>query len=159
MSGFRDDGKNMRMRVTVSGLIYNPEGEILLCKMPENRGAYPGQWAIPGGGIDEGEMMRETLVREIKEEVGLDVSEIVPLSFDDDVREKVNKDGSKETLYMIHLVFECRVGVQDIESLENNMSVRINDEFEAFVWVKPEDVSRYNLNEATMKTFKKKGWV
>jgi nucleoside triphosphatase len=63
----------MRMRVTVSGLIYNSEGEVLLCKMPENRGAYPGQWAIPGGGIDEGEMIRETLIREMKEEVGLEV--------------------------------------------------------------------------------------
>ena len=134
----------------MTGIIRNEKGEILLCKMPINRGAYPGQWAIPGGGIEEGEKIRETLVRELREEVGLEVADIDPFSFDDDVREKINKDGSKEKLYLIHLVFEC---------LAIGEEVKINDEFEEYAWVKPEKVIDYDLNEATVKTFKIKGWV
>ena len=32
------------------------------------------KWTIPGGHIELGETMREAVVREVKEEVGLDVS-------------------------------------------------------------------------------------
>jgi nucleoside triphosphatase len=140
----------MRTRVTVTGLIKNEKGEVLLCKMPVNRGAYPGQWAIPGGGVEDNEKIRETLARELKEEVGLEVSEVMPFSFDDDTREKINKDGSKERLYMIHLVFDCK---------SSDNKVTINDEFEDYAWVKLEELKNYDLNNATIKTFKKKGWL
>jgi nucleoside triphosphatase len=140
----------MKTRVTVTGLIQNAKGEILLCKMPLTRGAYPGQWAIPGGGIEEGERIREALQRELGEEVGLEVSEIKPFSFDDDVREKINADGTKETIYMIHLVFDCKTLTD---------SVIINDEFEEYAWVKPENLKNYDLNVATVKTMSKKGWL
>ena len=53
----------MKARVIVVSVIRNKKGEILLCKMPENRGVYPGQWALPGGGIEEGEKMEEALHR------------------------------------------------------------------------------------------------
>jgi nucleoside triphosphatase len=143
----------MRTRVTVTGIIRNNEGKILLCKMPINRGVYPGQWAIPGGGIEEGEEMREALGRELQEEVGLEVTEIVPFCFDDDTREKINKDGSKEMLYMIHLIFDCKaVGDADLRPV-------LNDEFDEYAWVKPDGVGKYDINEATRKTFTKKGWT
>jgi nucleoside triphosphatase len=54
---------------------------------------------------------------------------------------------------MIHLVFECHVGAN------NHLPVQINDEFDAYAWVKPENVKGYDLNDATRKTFAKKGWV
>lgn len=139
----------MKMRVTVSGIIKNSKGEVLLCKMPANRGAYPGKWAIPGGGIEEGEQIRETLIRELREEVGLEVTNIEPASFDDAVREKIFADGHKETVYMILLVFDCET--------KSNL-VKINDEFEAFAWVATDKLKDYDLNSATIKTFKKKGW-
>jgi nucleoside triphosphatase len=136
--------------VTVSGIVHNHKGEILLCKMPEGRGAYPGQWAIPGGGIDEGEQMRETLVREMGEEVGLKVAELEPFAFEDAVRDKISRDGSAERLYMIHLVFDCKVVSGEL---------KMNDEFEEYAWVMPEKLREYDLNEATIKTFTKKGWI
>ncbi len=140
----------MKTRVTVSGLIYNSKGEVLLCKMPLNRGAYPGQWAIPGGGMEEGEKVRETLVRELREEVGLEVEKITTFGFEDDVREKLMVDGTREKLYMIHLVCECW-SVDD--------QVKINEEFEAYAWVKPAEIKDYDLNEATVKTMKRRGFI
>ena len=41
-------------RVIVVGLIHNGRGEWLLCKMPAERGVFPGQWGLPGGGIEPG---------------------------------------------------------------------------------------------------------
>lgn len=143
----------IRTRIGVVGIIRNSEGEVLLCKMPLNRGVYPGQWALPGGGIEEGEKMEEALVREIKEEVGLEVSRIEAFWFQDDVVEKLKPDGSKEKLYMIHLLFDCVV----IEGVD--LQLAINDEFEEYAWVEPENVGQYDLNRATRATFKRKGWL
>ena len=39
----------MRQRVIVCPVIQN-DGEYLLCKMASDRGVFPGQWALPGGG-------------------------------------------------------------------------------------------------------------
>jgi nucleoside triphosphatase len=142
--------KQMKMRIGAVGIIRNLKGEVLLCKMPKNRGAYPGKWAIPGGGIEPEETMREALKREIKEEVGLEVTHIEPDSFDDDTVDKIGRDGKTERLYMIHLVFDCEAV---------NDTVVINDEFEEYAWVKPEKVKEYDLNDATVKTFTKKGWM
>lgn len=53
---------------SVSGLIYNEKKEILLIK----RRDVP-VWALPGGGIEEGESPDLALLREIEEETGLKV--------------------------------------------------------------------------------------
>lgn len=41
--------------------------------------AYPNIWNTPGGGIDEGETPREAMIRELKEEINLDATEIIDL--------------------------------------------------------------------------------
>lgn len=140
----------MKTRVGVVGIIRNQKGEVLLCKMPLNRGVYPGQWAIPGGGIEEGETMLKALEREIREEVGLTLKKIAPFWFQDDTKEKIFADGHKEMLYMIHLVFDGET---------DDGVVRINDEFEEYAWVGIDDLHSYDLNSATVQTFKQKGWL
>ena len=61
------------------GLVINEAGEILLGRrnQPENPQIH-GKWEFPGGGIEYGESPEDALVREMKEETGLDV-EIVRL--------------------------------------------------------------------------------
>ena len=54
------------------GVVYNDEGEVLLIK--KARGAYKGQFDLPGGGIEYGESADETLKREFEEEIGLRIT-------------------------------------------------------------------------------------
>lgn len=58
----------MRQRTIVCPLIQN-DGCYLLCKMADNRGVFPGQWALSGGGVEPGERIEEALRREIREEL------------------------------------------------------------------------------------------
>ncbi|MEB1113630.1 nucleoside triphosphatase NudI, partial [Citrobacter portucalensis] len=92
----------------------------------------------------------QALRREVREELGeqLVLSEITPWTFSDDIRTKTYADGSQEEIYMIYLIFDC---------VAANREVKINEEFQAFAWVKPEDLGAYDLNIATRKTLTLKG--
>jgi nucleoside triphosphatase len=120
--------------------------------MLEDRGVFPGQWALSGGGLEPGELLEEGLRREIREELGsgLAISRIEPWTFRDDTRVKTYPDGSKEEIYMIYLIFDCYADNRDIE---------LNDEFEDLAWVRSEDLKTYDLNDATRTTFALKGFL
>jgi nucleoside triphosphatase len=136
----------MKYRVVVVAVIQNKNGKYLICKKPKDKGIFPGQWALPGGGIDEKERMDEALHREIWEEVGLKISDITPLYFRDDVQKKHFPDGKVEEHYMIYLMFGCKA---------LGLEVKLNQEFEEYAWVRQTRLNEYNLNRATVKTFKK----
>lgn len=53
--------------VSVAGLIVNEKNEILLIKNP-----WRG-WEYPGGMVEPSESLQEALIREVKEETGVDV--------------------------------------------------------------------------------------
>ncbi|HEY8270769.1 MAG TPA: 8-oxo-dGTP diphosphatase MutT [Pseudobdellovibrionaceae bacterium] len=48
------------------------DGKILVGQRPENN-SLPGQWEFPGGKIEPGETPEQALVRELQEELGIDV--------------------------------------------------------------------------------------
>ncbi|MGX5089528.1 nucleoside triphosphatase NudI [Enterobacter sp. UPMP2052] len=139
----------MRQRVIVCPVIQN-EGEFLLCKMASNRGVFPGQWALPGGGMEPGETMETALRREIREELGeaLLIADVNPWAFRDDVRTKTYPDGTTEDIYMIYLIFDC---------ISTNRTITFNEEFQDIAWVSPNNLKKMDLNEATRITFARKG--
>jgi 8-oxo-dGTP diphosphatase len=55
---------------TVAAIIENEEGKILLTR--RNIKPFKGQWCLPGGHIDDNEKALEAVIREAKEETGLD---------------------------------------------------------------------------------------
>ena len=57
---------------TSTAIIPYDENKILLIK--RNTKPFKGYWALPGGRMDPGETIEQTIVREVKEETGLDVA-------------------------------------------------------------------------------------
>ncbi|BFT72434.1 NUDIX hydrolase [Paenibacillus sp. P36] len=53
--------------VAVSGVVENEQGQVLLVKTQH------GGWVCPGGQVEVGENLMDALIREIKEESGIDV--------------------------------------------------------------------------------------
>jgi 8-oxo-dGTP diphosphatase len=59
---------------TSTAIIPFPSNRILLVK--RDTVPFKGYWALPGGRVDSGETVEQTIVREVKEETGLDVTVI-----------------------------------------------------------------------------------
>ncbi len=66
------------MKITeVAAAVIERPGEFLLAQRPQGK-PYPGYWEFPGGKIEAGEDPRAALVRELKEELGIDVTDATP---------------------------------------------------------------------------------
>jgi len=141
----RELANNTIRRIIVVGIVRNDQGEYLICKMPPNRGVFPGQWGLPGGGVEDGETIDAALRREMKEELGIGIKDIKPLLFKDAVREKTYPDGSNRMVYMVFLIYECR---------SDGNAIALNDEFCEYAWVRWSLLPEYALNEETRDTFR-----
>lgn len=60
--------------LTVLGVIVRPDGKFLITKRVMTKSWAPGWWEVSGGGVRAGESSRDAVIREVKEETGLDVS-------------------------------------------------------------------------------------
>jgi 8-oxo-dGTP pyrophosphatase MutT (NUDIX family) len=54
---------------SVTAIVPNDQGKLLLVHKTDN-----DLWALPGGAMDVGESMADTVVREVKEETGIDIA-------------------------------------------------------------------------------------
>jgi 8-oxo-dGTP diphosphatase len=61
--------------MVVAAIIQNPQGEYLACKRGQWKHS-PNKWEFPGGKPEPGENLDHALVREIKEELGVDIKVI-----------------------------------------------------------------------------------
>ena len=62
-------GRQGKIRVGCSAIIFDDAGRFLLTRRSDN-----GQWCLPSGGLEPGESVEETCIREVFEETGLHVS-------------------------------------------------------------------------------------
>ncbi len=60
--------------LSVLGVISTPDGRFLITRRHESKSWAPGWWEVPGGGVMQGEDSSDAIIREIKEESGLDIS-------------------------------------------------------------------------------------
>lgn len=64
--------KNVRFHITVKGIVVL-DNKILLLKRVKPSTDGLGFWELPGGGLEYGETPNQALIRELKEETGLDI--------------------------------------------------------------------------------------
>ena len=69
--------KNVKFHITVKGIVVL-DNKILLLKRVKPSTDGLGFWELPGGGLEYGETPNQALIRELKEETGLDIVIIKP---------------------------------------------------------------------------------
>ena len=88
--------------VGVGGVVVH-ENRVLLVQ----RGHEPmkGKWTIPGGLIDVGEALREAVIREVKEETGLDVEPIELI----ELLDRIHREEGRVRYHYVIADYLCRV--------------------------------------------------
>lgn len=125
--------KDLVLRVAAKGLIVNHKGHVLILR---EAGTYKdgtniGRYHLPGGRLEVGEAFNDGLMREVKEETGLEVEPLKPL-FVGEWR-PVIRDIPHQ---IIALYMAC---------LAKSNSVALSDEHDHFEWIKPQDHVKFDL--------------
>jgi ADP-ribose pyrophosphatase YjhB (NUDIX family) len=85
-------------------------GQQVLLTRNSARGPHPGQWTLPGGGIDHGEEPQQTVVREVREETGLACTVGGVLHVGSTHFEGTAPSGRREDFHALQVVYEAAVG-------------------------------------------------
>ena len=72
----------MKLVLVAAVALADADGRVLVARRPEGK-PLAGLWEFPGGKVEEGERPEAALIRELKEELAIDVSEacLAPLTF------------------------------------------------------------------------------
>lgn len=108
---------------TVGALIENTQGEVFLAKSPK----WNNKWVLPGGHVGVGEKIEEALVREVKEETGLDVRPVHMLA----VKDAIYPKEFHKKKHFVFIDYLCKHVGGDVK-LDGK-------ELTEHAWVKPED--------------------
>src|SRR6188472_2779860 len=91
---------DIKLTLVVACALVDADKRVLLAQRPEGK-ALAGLWEFPGGKVEPGERPEQTLIRELHEEIGIDVSEpcLAPLTF---------ASHAYETFHLLMPLYICR---------------------------------------------------
>ena len=134
----------MSVKKAAAVQITNAKGEYLLLQRSAQAKHHAGMWEGVGGHVEDDESFQETIIREAREEVGLDLdpSKIKLLyerTFDDDERPHAYRVG----IFTASTLQQPTIGEPEI--------------FSQYRWVKPADVGALNLAPYVVEDFTRLG--
>ena len=117
----------LRKRLIALLALLNEKNEVLI-SLRKNKKEYDGYWEYPGGKVEEDETLEQAVIREIKEEINLEISGscIAPLTF------ALDRHAESETVLFLYV---CRKWEGSITSLLD----------QRMKWVKPIDLTEYQM--------------
>ena len=120
----------MKTILVVAVVLIDRDGRVLLSQRPSGK-SMAGLWEFPGGKVENGEVPEEALIRELKEELGIDTwsSCLAPLSF---------ASHSYKDFHLLMPVFVCRKWVGSPTPLEG----------QALKWVNRDKLKDYPMPPA-----------
>lgn len=118
------------MLLVVAVALVDADGRVLLAQRPEGK-SLAGLWEFPGGKVHEGETPEAALIRELHEELGIDVKEscLAPLTF---------ASHSYEAFHLLMPLYVCR-------RWEGSVTGR---EGQQLAWVRPARLGDYPMPPA-----------
>jgi ADP-ribose pyrophosphatase YjhB (NUDIX family) len=98
-----------------------------------------GQWSIPGGAQELGETVRDTALREVKEETGLDIAVTDFI----EVVDFIERDDAGDVLYHYTLV-DWSAEWRDGEAIPG-------DDVSEILWIDPDELERFGIWSETVR--------
>ncbi len=120
--------------LVVACALVDPDGRVLLARRPEGK-PMAGLWEFPGGKVQPGETPEAALIRELKEELGIDVeaSCLAPFTF----ASHPLGDGSAPR-HLLMPLYLCRRWEGAVRAREG----------QALAWVRPQRLRDYAMPPA-----------
>ncbi|MFM2042833.1 MAG: hypothetical protein RLY86_1409 [Pseudomonadota bacterium] len=116
--------------LVVAVALIDADGRVLLAQRPPGK-QLAGMWEFPGGKVQPGETPEQALVRELKEELGIDTAEscLAPLTF---------ASHRYETFHLLMPLYACRVWKGTPQGMEG----------QDLAWVRPVRMKDYPMPPA-----------
>lgn len=116
--------------LVVAVALIDVDGRVLIAKRPEGK-KLAGLWEFPGGKVEPGERPEQALIRELKEELNIDVKESCLAPF-------VFASHAYDSFHLLMPLYLCR-------RWDGVVAAREHD---ALAWVKPNKLSDYPMPPA-----------
>ena len=125
-----DDSGDKPLLLVAACALIDTDGRILLARRPEGK-KMAGLWEFPGGKLNPGETPEVALIRELKEELGIDVSAacLAPFAFASHAYDK---------FHLLMPLFLCR----------RWKGTPVGRENQTLAWVRPQRLTDYEMPPA-----------
>ncbi len=126
--------------VGVGAVIFNKQGEFLLLKRGKASKNEIGLWGFPGGAVEFGETIAETIKREVKEELLINIKPLKLLT-------PINHIIKKEKQHWIAVPYICQL-------TSGKLKITEPDKCEDVGWFSIEEASRFKLSLVAREVLK-----